>query len=104
VLAAGIIVVLLVVVSAMYFMGQSCTVQTAMSSVLSPNKQTASDLYSKQCYPRWSGDLKREKEYQVVVLRPITEPPPEGNRYKEVDVVFQAEKGPERTQLSFGSV
>jgi hypothetical protein len=39
----------------------------------------------------------------VVVLRPIAEPPPKGNRYKEVDVVFQVEKGPERTQLSFGS-
>ncbi len=101
--AVIVIVVLLVVAAAVYFAGETCTVETAMSPVITPNQQAAIDLYSKKCHPRWSSDLKREKEYQVVVLRPITEPPPAGNRYQEQDVVFEVEKGPDRMQLSFGS-
>jgi hypothetical protein len=97
-------IVIIAGAAVLYFTGQTCSVETIMSPVISPNKQTAIDLYSKKCRPRWSSDAKREKEYQVVVLRPISEPPPEGNRYEEADVVFQVEKGPERTQLSFGSV
>jgi|GEM_PF-4496621 len=101
--AAIVIVLLLVVAAAIYFAGETCTVEPVMSQVVSPNKQTAIDLYSKKCHPRWSSDPKREKKFQVVVLRPITEPLPQGNRYKEADVVFEVEQGPERMQLSFGS-
>jgi hypothetical protein len=100
----GAAIVLIAAAAVFYFTGQECTVETAMSPVISPNKQMAIDLYSKKCHPRWSSNPKREKESQVVVLRPITEPPPEGNRYKEADVVFELEKGPERAQLSFGNV
>jgi hypothetical protein len=82
--------------------GERCTVETTMEPVMSPDKQAAIDLYSKKCRPRWSSDATKEKEYMVVVLRPVTEPAPNGNRYKEADVVFEVEQGPERMQLSFG--
>jgi hypothetical protein len=90
-------------IAVIFLKGGGCTVETAMSPVISPDKQAAIDLYSKKCRARWSRDATKEKEYQVVVLRPITEPPPEGNRYKEADVVFEVQKGPEPMQLSFGS-
>jgi hypothetical protein len=96
-------IVLIAAAAVFYFKGQECTIETAMLPIIAPNKQTAIDLYSKKCRPRWSNNPKREKEFQVVVLRPITEPPPEGNRYNEADVVFEVEKGTERTQLSFGT-
>ncbi len=96
-------IVFIAAAAVFYFMSQTCTVETAMSPVITPNKQAAIDLYWKKCHPRWSSNPKREKEYQVVVLRPITEPQPEGNRYKEADVVFEMEKGPQPTQFSFGS-
>jgi hypothetical protein len=97
-------IVLLAAAAVFYFRSQSCTVEPAMSPVIAPNKQTAIDLYSKKCHPRWSSNPKREKEYQVVVLRPITDTPPEGNRYKEADVVFELQEKPGLAQLSFDSV
>jgi hypothetical protein len=72
------------------------------TAVMTPDKQAAIDEYVKKCRPRGSTHATKEKEYWVVVLRPVTEPPPEGYRYKEEDVVFEIEKGPEPMQLSFG--
>jgi hypothetical protein len=95
-LAAAVAVAAIAII---FLKGESCTVETAMSPVISPDKLVAIDLYSKKCHARWS----KQKEYRVVVLRPITDPPPEGNRYEEANVVFEVEMGPERMQLSFGA-
>src|ERR1700691_2263762 len=97
-------IVLIAAAAVFYFTGQECTIDTLISPIISPNKKTAIDLYLKKCHSRWSSDPKREKEYQVVVLRPITDTPPEGNRYKEADVVFELEEKPGLAHLSFGSV
>ncbi|HXN17679.1 MAG TPA: hypothetical protein VN875_05050 [Candidatus Binatus sp.] len=99
----GVAIVFIAAAAVFYFMGQTCTVETLMSPVISPNRQAAIDLYSKKCHPRWSDNPKREKEFQVIVLRPISEPQPEGNRYKEADVVFEMEKGPRPMQFLFAS-
>jgi hypothetical protein len=90
-------------IAAIFLQGERCTVETAWSAVMTPDKQAAIDEYVKKCRPRWSSHATKEKEYWVVVLRPVTEPPPERYRYKEEDVVFEIEKGPEPMQLSFGS-
>lgn len=90
-------------IAIVFLKGEICTVETAMSPVISPDKLVAIDLYSKRCHARWSSDRTKEKEYRVVVLRPITDPPPEANRYQEANVVFEVEMGPERMQLSFGA-
>jgi hypothetical protein len=81
----------------------SCTVETPTVAMMTPDKQAAIDLYTKKCHVRGTNDPTKDKEYQVVVLRPVMEPPPQENRYKEEDVVFEVEKGPERIQLSFGN-
>jgi|HubBroStandDraft_3_1064219.scaffolds.fasta_scaffold670948_1 hypothetical protein len=99
-----VVIVLMAAAAVFYFTSQECTIGTLMSPVISPNKKTAIDLYLKKCHPRWSSNPIREKEYQVVVLRPITDTPPEGNRYQEADVVFELEEKPGLAQLSFGSV
>jgi hypothetical protein len=99
-----VVIVLIAAAALFYFTSQECTIDMLMSPVISPNKKTAIDLYLKKCHPRWSSDPKREKEFQVVVLRPITDTPPEENRYKEADVVFELEEKPGLAQLSFGSV
>jgi hypothetical protein len=96
-------IVLIAARAVFYFTGQECTIDTIISPLIAPNKQTAIDFYLKKCHPRWSNDPKREKQFQVVVLRPITDTPPEGNRYKEADVVFELEEKPGLAQLSFGS-
>lgn len=77
---------------------ESCAVEPAAPAIMAPDKGTAIDLYTKKCRDRGTN-----KEYSVIVLRPVAEPPPEGNRYKEEDVVFEIEKRPERTQLSFAN-
>jgi hypothetical protein len=82
---------------------ESCTVETPTVAMMTPDKQAAIDLYTKKCHDRGTNDPTKDKEYQVVVLRPVTEPPFKENRYKEEDVVFEVEKGPERMQLSFGN-
>lgn len=97
-------IVLIAAIAVFYFTGQECTIETLITPIISPNKQNAIDLYLKKCHPRWSSNPKREKEYQVVVLRPITDTPPEGNRYNEADVVFELQEKPGLAQLSFGSV
>ena len=81
---------------------ESCTVVPTVAA-MTPDKQAAIDVYFKKCHERGTNDATKEKEYQVVVLRPVTEPPPEENRYKEEDVVFEIEKGPDPVQLSFGN-
>jgi hypothetical protein len=90
-------------IAVIFLKGESCTVDTAWSAVMTPDKQGAIDEYVKKCRPRWSSHATKEKEYWVVVLRPVTEPPPEGYRYKEEDVVFEIDKGPEPIQISYGS-
>jgi len=82
---------------------ESCTVEISTVAVMTPDKQGAIDLYTKKCHEGGTNDPAKDKEYQVVVLRPVTEPPPQENRYKEEDVVFEVEKGPEPMQLSFGN-
>lgn len=82
---------------------ETCTVEPAAVAIMTPDKGAAIDLYTKKCHDRGTKDPTKNKEYQVVVLRPVAEPPPEDNRYKEEDVVFEVEKGPERMQLSFGN-
>jgi hypothetical protein len=86
-----------------FLKGESCTVYTAWSAVMTPDKQAAIDEYVKKCRPRWSSHTTKEKAYCVVVLRPVTEPPPGGYHYKEDDVIFEVDKGPEPIQISHGS-
>jgi hypothetical protein len=81
-----------------FLRGDSCTIDWRMSAELSPDKTTTIDPYSKTCHPRYSNAASKTKRYDVIVLRPASEPPPVGNRYSEADVVFEIEKSDHETE------
>jgi hypothetical protein len=62
---------------------QDCKISLYYTA-LSPDAQKSATLYTKQCGAVKAGVA--EKEYLVVVMRPVSEPPPIGNRFAESDV------------------
>ncbi len=81
----------------------SCTVEARWFPIISPDKTLAADMYLRKCSPRLLSEQSHIREYVTVVLRPISQPPPAENHYREADVVFEVEKGQEPPQLSLGS-
>ena len=76
--------------------GQDCNTSFYLTA-LSSDGQKSSNLYLRQC-----GTINRgiaEREYFVVVMRPVSEPLPANNRYDEPDVVFEVEG---RAKLGLG--
>lgn len=100
---AAAVIVAALIGAAIFLKTDSCTVERMMSPWITPDRQSAVDVYIKQCHPRWPRNPGDTREDWVVVLRPIEVLPPRNDRYREADVVFEVVKGAERTQLSFGS-
>lgn len=76
--------------------GQDCNTSFYLTA-LSSDGQKSSNLYLRQC-----GTINRgvaEKEYFIVVMRPVSDPLPAENRYDEADVVFEVEG---RAKLGLG--
>jgi hypothetical protein len=67
---------------------QDCKISLYYTA-LSPDAQKSATLYTKQCGAVKAGVA--EKEYFVVVMRPVSEPPPIDNRFAESDVIFEVE-------------
>ncbi len=89
-MSAGFIALALVIAIALFYLATKDHCKTYyQGAALAADGQKSSTLYLKQCGAVTRGVA--EKEYSLVVMRPVSEPPPADNRFDESDLVFEIE-------------
>jgi hypothetical protein len=76
-----------------------CTIHNPLGiSYLTYDSKWSVTLYSKQCVRRLPGTATHE--YLVLVVRPMDEPAPQSEGYRDSEAVFEVEKGTAPPQVS----